>query len=147
MKTLTMKTLTGIMAVTLFLIVTGTNVIGERNTENVAAPSSEEGVSLYKQHCLSCHQADGSGVPSLYPALSGDERVVGEAEPLIEVILLGSKGPFSVDKDKYIGAMASYKFLSDEDIANVLTYIRTNFTNDAGPISAEQVKEVRASIE
>ncbi|HKK10817.1 MAG TPA: cytochrome c [Bacteroidales bacterium] len=142
-----MKTLTGIMAVTIFLIVTGANLIGERNVKNATAPSSEDGVSLYKRHCLSCHQADGSGVPSLYPGLNGNERVVGEAKPLIEVILLGSKGPFSVDKDKYMGAMASYKFLSDEDIANVLTYIRTHFTNDAGTISAGQVKEVRSSIE
>jgi mono/diheme cytochrome c family protein len=46
-----------------------------------------------------------------------------------------------------MGAMASYKYLSDDKVANILTYIRNNFSNDAPAISPEQVKEVRNELE
>ena len=109
--------------------------------------AEENGESLYKRHCISCHQADGSGVPSMYPPLEDNERVLGEPEPLIKVLMMGDKAPFSVDEDKYMGAMASYKYLSDEKIATLITYIRSNFNNDAGEITPEQVKEVRANLD
>ena len=142
-----MRNIIGILVIMLMAGITFGFVEKDGNQNMSTLLSSEEGSSVYKKHCLSCHQTDGSGVPSLYPSLKGNERVVGEKDPLIEVLLLGSKGPFSVDKDKYMGAMAAYKFLSDEDIADVLTYIRTNFSNDASAVSAADVKEVRNSIE
>lgn len=105
-----------------------------------------QGQQLYKKHCISCHQQDGSGVPSMYPPLKEDKRVSGEKEPLIKVILKGEAGPV-LNKDDYMGAMASYKHLSDSEIADLLTYIRTSFGNDAGPVKPEEVAEVRKTVE
>ena len=144
-----MSILNVIIAMTLFMGVTEKNV-----SEKVLEPDSEKmvmaeenGEALYKRHCISCHQADGSGVPSMYPPLEDNKRVLGEPEPLIKVLLMGDKAPFSVDENKYMGAMASYKYLSDEKVATLLTYIRNNFNNDAGEITPKQVKEVRTELE
>ena len=144
-----MSILNVIIAITLFMGVTEKNVSEkavETSTEKIVM-AEENGESLYKRHCISCHQADGSGVPSMYPPLEENERVLGEAEPLIKVMLMGDKAPFSVDEDQYMGAMASYKYLSDEKVATLLTYIRQHFNNEAGEITPAQVKEVRANLD
>lgn len=131
-----------------------TGVPEQSSTETQREPAGEnllmaeeDGESLYKRHCISCHQTDGSGVPSMYPPLEDNERVLGDPEPLIKVMLMGDEAPFSVDKDEYMGEMASYKYLSDEKIATLLTYIRNNFNNDAGEITPGQVKEVRENLD
>lgn len=144
-----MNILNVIIAITLFMGAAEKNDSGmavEPDRERMMM-AEENGESLYKRHCISCHQADGSGVPSMYPPLEDNERVLGEPEPLIKVLLMGDKAPFSVDEDEYMGAMASYKYLSDEKVATLLTYIRQNFNNDAGDITPAQVKEVRSEIE
>ncbi|MGM0565367.1 MAG: c-type cytochrome [Bacteroidota bacterium] len=144
-----MNILNVIIAITLFMGAAEKNDTGmavEPDRERMMM-AEENGESLYKRHCISCHQADGSGVPSMYPPLEDNERVLGEPEPLIKVLLMGDKAPFSVDEDEYMGAMASYKYLSDEKVATLLTYIRQNFNNDAGDITPAQVKEVRSEIE
>lgn len=143
-----MKSIIGILMSMGVIILLMSNTSQTTSPEELQLnPATPDGEALYKQHCISCHQADGSGVPSMYPPLKKDERVNGEPEPLIKVMMLGNKANFLVDKDEYMGAMASYKFLSDEKIASLLTYIRTNFSNEAGPIKPETVKEVRSSIE
>lgn len=144
-----MNILNVIIVITLFMGAAEKNDTGmavEPDRERMMM-AEENGESLYKRHCISCHQADGSGVPSMYPPLEDNERVLGEPEPLIKVLLMGDKAPFSVDEDEYMGAMASYKYLSDEKVATLLTYIRQNFNNDAGDITPAQVKEVRSEIE
>ena len=136
-----------IISVFLFISAPGSapgRVMSEVQSVTVAA---QDGDQLYQRHCISCHQGDGSGVPSMYPPLEGNERVNGDPEPLIKVMLMGENAPFSVDKDQYMGAMGSYKYLSDDKVANILTYIRNNFSNDAPAISPEQVKEVRNELE
>lgn len=118
----------------------------DANTEAMVQADKGPGQQLYKKHCVSCHQGDGSGVPSMYPPLKDDKRVLGEKAPLIKVILKGEKGPV-LNKDDYMGAMASYKHLSDSEIADLLTYIRTSFGNDGGAVKSEEVAEVRKTIE
>lgn len=114
--------------------------------EMVYPAAEDQGEQVYNNHCISCHQKDGSGVPSMYPPLKEDKRALGDKEPLIKVLLKGASGPV-LNKDKYMGAMAPYKHLSDQKIADVLTYIRTNFGNDASEVTAEEVAEVRATLE
>lgn len=145
MKILTGLLISGILFFTAqdWLPEPGANMSGIVNV----AGEMQDGSSLYQRHCISCHQADGSGVPSMYPALDGNERVNGDPEPLIKVLLMGENAPFSVDKDNYMGAMASYKYLSDEKVADILTYIRSEFSNDAPAVSPDMVKEVRKKME
>jgi mono/diheme cytochrome c family protein len=106
------------------------------------AAARQPGQALYEQHCLVCHQADGSGVPNLNPPLKGTSWVQGDKTRLINVLLKGLQGQ-EIDEEMYDNAMPAHDFLDDTQIANVLTYIRSNFGNKADAVTAEEVKKVR----
>ncbi len=110
-------------------------------------PVMEHGKKVYNQYCLACHQADGGGVPGNFPTLANTKWTEGEPSVLIPVILNGLQGPIEVKGEPYNAAMAQHAFLSDEEIAAVLTYVRQSFGNDASEITSEEVAEIRANNE
>ena len=101
------------------------------------------GQLIYEQNCLTCHQANGSGVPNLNPPLRGTDWVLGDKNRLINVLLKGLQGQ-EIEGDMYDNAMPAHDFLDDSQIADVLTYIRNNFGNKASAVTADEVKAVRA---
>jgi len=103
------------------------------------------GKIIYDKHCLSCHQANGSGVPNMNPPLSNVSWVTGSKEILIKLVLNGVSTPMEIDGELYHNPMPSHQHLSDQEIADVLTYIRTNFGNKAIGISKEEVTKVRSN--
>jgi len=103
---------------------------------------TEKGKLVYDQNCLACHQVDGSGVPMLTPSLVNAGYVNGDKVRLINVVLKGLKG-VEIDGEMYDNPMPPLAHLSDEDIAAVLTYVRSNFNNKSGEIRKEEVAEVR----
>jgi glucose/arabinose dehydrogenase len=102
------------------------------------------GMKLYNTYCRSCHQSDGNGDDNHFPPLSGSEWVKGDKQRLIKVILEGSDGPIQVKGKSYNGIMPKNNFLTDEQIAEILTFIRQSFGNDMGVILPGEVKNVRA---
>jgi len=106
------------------------------------------GQAVYVQSCLLCHQKDGSGVPGMQPALIDNAVVSGEAAHLIEVVLrgVGSSETALPASGNYSVVMPPATTLSDEQISQVLTYIRQAFA-DGRPIKPEEVAAVRASLE
>ena len=106
------------------------------------------GQAVYMQHCLLCHQQDGGGVPNMQPPLVGSKIVAGDPEPLIELTLRGIGGspPALPASGDYAMVMPGLATLGDQDIADLLTYIRQTFV-EAEPIGAEQVAAVRAKLE
>ncbi|MEO7766542.1 MAG: PQQ-dependent sugar dehydrogenase, partial [Ferruginibacter sp.] len=112
----------------------------------IAAPlrsSMAAGKKLYTQYCLSCHQPDGGGVQNMNPPLSKTSYVVGNKARLISVILKGLSRQ-SIDGETFTNVMASYNFLSDQQIADLLTFIRNDFHNKASAVTPVEVKTVRA---
>lgn len=103
---------------------------------------NDSGKMLYEQHCLACHQADGSGVPNLAPPLVKGDFVGGEKKKLVEIVLNGLQG-VEIKGENYANPMPAFDYLTDADIASVLTYVRTNFENNATPVTQEEVKEIR----
>ena len=103
----------------------------------------ERGKTVYTTYCLSCHQADGSGVPKLNPPLIKTKWVLGDKKKLINVILNGMNEPIVVDDEEYENVMPAQPFLKDEQIADVLTYVRNSFGNKASLITAAEVKAQR----
>ncbi|MEO5891160.1 MAG: c-type cytochrome [Ferruginibacter sp.] len=101
------------------------------------------GKKIYTQYCLSCHQADGGGVQNMNPPLIKTSYVNGDKSKLISVILNGL-GREEIDGETYTNVMAPYNFLTDKQVADVLTFVRNSFRNKAGVISADDVKLVRA---
>jgi mono/diheme cytochrome c family protein len=106
--------------------------------------SIENGKRLYTQYCLTCHQEDGSGVPKLNPPLIKTSYVSGDKKKLIQWVLKGSVENIPIDGKYYSNNMPAQNYLKDEEIADILTYIRTNFGNKASPITADDVKNIRA---
>ncbi len=102
-----------------------------------------EGEKVYTQHCLLCHQSNGSGVSGLNPPLKGTEYVTGDQERLLKIMLNGSNVGLVVNGSTYSNAMPAFGMLSDEDIANVSSYIRNSFGNSAESISADEVSAIR----
>lgn len=106
--------------------------------------SIKAGKKIYEQQCLTCHQVDGSGVPHLNPPLIQTSFVLGPKEKLI-TILLNGLSDVEIDGDYYSNPMPSFNFLTDQEIADVLTYIRSDFTNKADAVPASLVKSQRTT--
>ncbi|WP_211229723.1 c-type cytochrome [Olivibacter sitiensis] len=99
---------------------------------------------VYNTFCRSCHQSNGLGDGSRFPPIAGSEWVSGDKKKLIELVLNGLTGPIEVKGVPYNEAMPAHgSFLTDKQIAEVLTYIRENFDNNASAITLAEVAEVR----
>ena len=107
-------------------------------------PSAENGKKLYAQYCLTCHQEDGSGVPKMNPPLIKTSYVTGDKKKLIQWVLRGSVENIPIDGKTYSNNMPSQATLKDDEIADILTYVRSSFGNKASAITATDVKNVRA---
>jgi mono/diheme cytochrome c family protein len=102
------------------------------------------GKKVYDLYCQACHQADGNGVPRLNPPLAGTVYVTGSKTRLIDIVLNGLTDPIEINGEEYNNPMAAHSFLTDQQIADVLTYIRNSFGNKAGAVSVAEVKKQRA---
>lgn len=108
----------------------------------------DDGAEIYMTRCMSCHQMNGRGVSGVFPPLAGTEWVTGDKGVLIRVVLNGLTGEIDVEGEKYSGAMPPWQsFLDDEQMAAVLTYIRSSWGNEASEVTAAEVGKVRAATE
>ncbi len=101
---------------------------------------------VYNRTCAACHQPDGKGTPGVFPPLDGSEWVINDVGVPIKVVLKGLQGPVTVKGTTYVNAMPAHVDLSDQEIADVLTYVRQSWSNDAPPVKPEQVQGFRASL-
>ena len=107
-----------------------------------AAPAVD-GKQLFGAKCAACHQASGLGVAGVFPPLAGAEWVVGSEKVLISLLLHGVQGELEVKGNKYNGAMPAFGALADAEIAAVLSYIRSDWGNQAAPVTAAAVAAQR----
>ncbi|WP_247236557.1 PQQ-dependent sugar dehydrogenase [Telluribacter sp. SYSU D00476] len=115
-------------------------------TGNIPATSTNAesaGAAIYTQYCASCHKADGQGVAESFPPLKGAEQVLGPKRELIRIVLKGLSGPVKVKGVEYDQHMPAFAFLKDQELAEVLTYIRMSFGNQASPVTAAEVAAAR----
>jgi glucose/arabinose dehydrogenase/mono/diheme cytochrome c family protein len=103
------------------------------------------GEKIYTVYCAACHQQDGKGASGRFPPLAGTHWVTGDKKRLIGIVLNGLEGSIEVNGENFINAMPQHSFLSDEEVANVLTYIRQHFGNSATAITPREVTQVRAT--
>ena len=107
----------------------------------------DNGKLVYATRCLACHQVDGGGVPHLNAPLDGASTVLGaDKAKLIRIVLKGYSDRVEIDGEFYSNNMAPHSDLKDQQIADVLTYIRNTWTNKASAVSAAEVKAVRAKL-
>jgi mono/diheme cytochrome c family protein len=105
----------------------------------------KRGAAVYARTCIACHQPTGMGLPPVFPPIANAPIVVGNPELPIKFILQGLMGPITVNGTTYNSMMPPVAGVSDGDIADVLTYVRQSFGNKGNPVSADQVKAVRAA--
>lgn len=118
----------------------------DEEKDNLQRGLVEKGAIIYRTYCGTCHQRDGQGASGRFPPLAGTDWVTGDKNRLIRVVLQGLEGSIEVNGENYDNLMPQHSFLSDEDVAQVLTYIRQNFGNEASEISPEEVTQVRSSL-
>ena len=102
--------------------------------EWTVADLNDRGAKVYASNCVACHQATGKGVPGAFPALEGSKVVLGRQDDQIAILLNGKQGT----------AMASFKQLSDVELAAVSTYTRNAFGNKAED-NVVQPKDITAA--
>lgn len=117
----------------------------QTEAEQEPAVANEAGKKVYDQYCLVCHQADGQGVPNAFPPLTQTEYVNEDTERLIGIVLNGQSGELVVNGETYNGVMVAHNFLSDQEIADVITFVRSSFGNSAPAVTAEEVAAVRGA--
>jgi mono/diheme cytochrome c family protein len=100
----------------------------------------------YQTVCITCHQAEGQGVPGAFPPLAGSEWLLGNPEIPVRIAILGLSGPVEVKGAKFNSTMPPPPGLDDAKIAEAITYARTHFGNHGSEVSADLVKSVRAAL-
>ncbi|MEX1135548.1 MAG: PVC-type heme-binding CxxCH protein [Balneolales bacterium] len=102
--------------------------------------------NLGEQHfrsCMACHGPEGQGMSGIGTRLNGSRWVQGDPEALVRIVLHGFSSDFATRGITISGVMPSHDYLSDKEIAGILTFIRQSWNNDAPPIEAEEVGQIR----
>lgn len=111
----------------------------------VVLTRAQLGKAVYQANCIACHQANGGGVPGAFPPLAGSEWVAGSEERIVRIVLHGLQGPIKVAGQDYNNVMAPLGgVLKDEQIANVLSYVRQTWGNTAPDVEPATVTRIRA---
>ncbi len=106
----------------------------------------DSGKSRYLTLCIACHQPNGMGLPAVAPPLVQSSWVNGPASRLARIVLGGVKGPITAAGTTFALEMPPLKeVLDDTAIAEILTYVRHEWGNDAAPVAKEAVQAIRAA--
>ncbi len=112
--------------------------------EVAAAKSSLNGKKLYMTHCSVCHMPNGLGMKGAFPPLANTEWTNGPAEVMIDIVLNGFNEEIEINGDKYVTPMAALPHIKDDELAAILTYVRSSFGNESSAVTAEEVAVVRS---
>src|SRR3546814_7349364 len=106
--------------------------------DNLEKEELSGGEKVYSIYCGTCHQRNGQGASGRFPPLANTKYVTGNKNLLISIVLKGMEGPLEENGEEFNGTMPQHSFLKDEEIANVLHYIRQNFGNKASQRTNEE---------
>lgn len=100
------------------------------------------GEEVYTLNCASCHKSDGNGVPAAIPFLAGNPNLK-DANGVLAAVIRGASGPLTVSGQTFNGVMPGFARLSDEEIAAVVSHVRSSWGNRYGKITPAQVQAHR----
>jgi putative membrane-bound dehydrogenase-like protein len=113
---------------------------------NPPADQLTRGEGVYARTCAACHQSDGTGVDTAFPPLDGSQVATGDPAVAIRIVLHGLTGPVEVPGKPAVNSlMPPVTGLTDADIADVLSYVRHAWSNDAAPVAADDAAKVRTA--
>jgi mono/diheme cytochrome c family protein len=102
-----------------------------------------EGEKIYKGACIACHEVDGSGAPRIYPPLPGNANLQSADPSSTLRIMLDGAQTVTTPRAPNAGSMPAYAKLSDQQVADVTTYIRNAWGNVAPAVTPAQVAKAR----
>ena len=106
--------------------------------------SASDGAVVYIANCSSCHQTNGQGISGAFPPLAGNATVTGNPIAVIAIVKDGLEGRLDVNGQAYSGIMPRWRgVLTDEQIAAVITYVRSSWKNNAPGVSVADVQAVK----
>jgi nitrite reductase (NO-forming) len=105
----------------------------------------EKGKRLFLQNCAMCHQLEGQGLPQVFPPLARSDFLMADKNRSMQIVLKGLSGPITVNGNPYDGVMPPV-LLTDEQVANVLTYVRNSWGNQGEAVSPHEVTRVREAL-
>jgi nitrite reductase (NO-forming) len=105
-----------------------------------------KGKGVFMQTCFVCHQLNGEGIPAQIPPLAKADYLMADKERSIRIVLQGNSGEIEVNGKKYNGVMTPLNYLSDDEVANVLTYVRNSFGNSGEEVKAHEVRRLRSEL-
>jgi mono/diheme cytochrome c family protein len=118
--------------------------VAAQQTNPSASGSDGPGASVFNAKCAVCHQMTGKGIPGVYPPLAGSEMATGNPERPVRIVLHGFNGPIVRNGASFNGVMQPWQNdLSDQQIADVLSYVRSSWGNSAPAVDAAAVKKIR----
>jgi nitrite reductase (NO-forming) len=103
------------------------------------------GQARFTGTCSVCHQNDGRGLPNVFPPLAGSDFLMADKKRAIGIVLNGLNGPVTVNGQTFDSVMPPMSQLNDDELANILTFVRNSWGNSGDAVSAAEVKEIRAS--
>lgn len=101
-----------------------------------------KGKTVYTKTCIACHQATGAGIPGAFPPLAKSDYLNADVNRAIKQVIKGSNIPMTVNGKKYTTAMPP-QALSDQQVADVLTYVYANWGNTKKVVTLAMVKAQR----
>lgn len=124
----------------------GAGAGGEAQTAELT--QAQRGKKIFTANCATCHQGSGLGIAGQYPPLAASEYVMGGTRRLGMILLKGLEGPLTVKGAAFGSAVMQpwEKTLTDAKIADVLTYIRSEWGNNASPVAAEGIAALRKEL-
>jgi nitrite reductase (NO-forming) len=103
----------------------------------------DAGKVLYNGTCSVCHQNNGGGMAGVFPPLAGSDYLMADTRRAIGIVLNGLTGPVTVNGQNYNSVMPPMSQLTDDEVANIMTYVLNSFGNENGVVSSGEVTEVR----
>jgi mono/diheme cytochrome c family protein len=137
---------TCILLVAFSIIYTGLQAqVKHKSLQTGSHAAITRGKIVYANICLACHMADGNGVQNMNPPLIKTSYVLGDKATLIKIVLNGFKEDVQINGQSYSNNMTPHADLKDQQIADVLTYVRKSFGNKASAVTVLEVKKARAA--
>ena len=103
----------------------------------------EKGKRIFSQTCFACHQAEGQGMPGVFPPLAKSDYLMADKARAIRGIIKGQTGEMTVNGQKYNGVMPPV-MLNDEQIAQVVTYVMNSWGNSGDIVTVDEVQKIHA---